>query len=313
MALQAKLTIPESSSYYSLVALIHHRSQKTATAGDLEPGGHYTATLRHIGSKHVLFYDDATNSAVIKEASAKAAAEFLMERSQRKAPIAAVYYLVGGEATQEALYMQSLGHLSNLYGIKIDPQGHGSWPSILDLPPHCHTLAPISHNLIEQHHPEWLDDNQIPIVFSQEYQRPRPTKRFKGATIQPALLAPEYLKKDPTEINTPQISQLKTSIIHSPNLYIPHKSSDHCLLSRLRQSMCTWNLQHIKHQSLWGDPFGDEEWDRREQEQIAARRQRFRDPSPAGPYRRHDEHGAQGSSNTSGTFHPAFPPFKAKI
>lgn len=121
MALQAKLTIPESSSYYSLVALVHHRSQKTATAGDLEPGGHYTATLRHIGNKHVLFYDDA----VIKEASAKAAAEFLMERSQRKAPIAAVYYLVGGEAIQEALYMQSLNHLSNLYGIKIDPQGAG--------------------------------------------------------------------------------------------------------------------------------------------------------------------------------------------
>ncbi len=67
--------IPESSSYYTLVALVHHRAQKTATAGDFEPGGHYTSILRHIGSKHILFYDDAANNAIIREASAKAAAE----------------------------------------------------------------------------------------------------------------------------------------------------------------------------------------------------------------------------------------------
>ena len=80
-----------------MVALVYHRTQKTATAGPLEEGGHYTSLLCHIGSKHVLFYDDAANGAVIKQASAKAVAEFKMERTQRKAPIAAVYYLVGGE------------------------------------------------------------------------------------------------------------------------------------------------------------------------------------------------------------------------
>ena len=282
--------IPESSSYYTLVALVHHRAQKTATAGDFEPGGHYTSILRHIGSKHILFYDDAANNAIIREASAKAAAEFLMERSQRKAPIAAVYYLVGGEATQEALYMQTLSHLSNSYGIQIDPQDHGrSWPSITSLPSQCHTMVEINHELIAQHHPEWLSDQHFPIVFTQEFQRPRPTKRFKGTTAKPVTQPLQYLEKDPTETNTTPFAHQKTSLVHSPNLIVPHISSDHCLLSRLRKCTCTWDLQHIKHQSLWGDPFQeDAKWERMQQEKNSARRQRFRDPSPAGSFRTHD-------------------------
>jgi hypothetical protein len=238
--------IPGSSSYYTLVALVHHRTQKTATTGDLEPGGHYTSTLRHIGSKHILFYDDAANNAIIKEASAKIAAEFMMERSQRKAPTAAIYYLVGGEATQEALYMQSLNHLNNFYGIKIDPQEHSGWPSILALPPQCQSLVPTHHTLIEQHHPEWISDQHLPFVFTQEFQRPRPTKRFKGTTVKSAPQALEYLEEDPIEARTPQITHQKTLVIHSPNLDVPQNSSDHCLLSRLRECVWPFSISNIK-------------------------------------------------------------------
>ena len=301
--------IPGSSSYYTLVALVHHRTQKTATAGGLEPGGHYTSTLCHIGSRHILFYDDAANTAIIKQASAKTAAEFLMERSQRKAPTAMIYYLVGGEATQEALYMQSLNHLNNFYGIKIDPQEHSSWPSILSLPPQCHALVPTHHTLIEQHHPEWISDQHFPIVFTQQFQMPRPTKRFKGTVVKPAPQALEYLEEDPTEARTPQITHQGTSVIHSPNLDVPQNSSDHCLLSRLRECVCTWDLQHIKHQSLWGDPYQEEvKWSRMQQEQIAARRQRFRDPSPARTFKKHDGNRAQEDPNITGTSHLLFPP-----
>jgi hypothetical protein len=267
--------VPNSSSYYTLVALVQHRAHKTPTAGDFEQGGHYTSILHHIGSKHVLTYDNVTNGAIIKEASDKSAAEFRMERSQRKAPVAAVYYLVGGEATQEALYMQSLNYLSNLHGIQVDPQGHGSWPSIQALPPLCHSLVHINNALIEQHHPEWLSPLHLPIVFLQEYQKPRPTKRFKGKTIKPVPQVLEYLEKDPTENTTLKMAQLNITMVHSPNIDIPQESSDHCLLSRLRECLCKWELHHIKHQSLWGDPCGlDEEWDRLQQESFAARRQR---------------------------------------
>jgi hypothetical protein len=283
-----------------LVALVYHRTHKTATAGDLEAGGHYTSLLCHIGSKNILSYDDAANGAIIKQASTKAAAEFRMQRSQRKAPIAAVYYLMGGEATQEALYMQNLHYISNLHGIKIDPQGHGSWPSIQNLPPQCHSLAPISNHIIEQHHPEWLSSHHLPIVFTQEYQKPRPTKRFKGGTIKPVPQILQYLEKDPTENIVFDIAQLNPTMVHSPNIDVPQESVDHCLLSRLREPLCKWELHHIKHQSLWGNPFRleEEEWDRKHQEQIAARRQRFREPSPAGTFRRLDE---QESSNIAGT------------
>jgi hypothetical protein len=108
--------IPGSSSDYTLVALVHHRTQKTATTGDLEPGGHYTSTLRHIGSKHILFYDDAANNAIIKEASAKIAAEFMMERSQRKAPTAAIYYLVVGKLPKRLSICRALIILTTFMG-----------------------------------------------------------------------------------------------------------------------------------------------------------------------------------------------------
>ena len=167
---------------------------------------------------------------------------------------------------------------------------HGrSWPSITSLPSQCHTMVEINHELIAQHHPEWLSDQHFPIVFTQEFQRPRPTKRFKGTTAKPITQPLQYLEKDPTETNTPPFAHQKTSLIHSPNLIVPHISSDHCLLSRLRKCICTWDLQHIKHQSLWGDPFQeDAKWDRMQQEKNSARRQRFRDPSPAGSFRTHD-------------------------
>lgn len=148
--------------------------------------------------------------------------------------------------------MQNLHYIHNLYGIKIDPQGHGSWPSIQNLPPQCYSLVPINHHLIEQHHPEWLSPHYLPIVFTQEYQKPRPTKRFKGETIKPVPQILKYLEQDPTENNVLDMAQLNATMVHSPNIHISQESVDHCLLSRLRDPLCKWELHHIKHQSLWG-------------------------------------------------------------
>ena len=89
---------------------------------------------------------------------------------------------------------------------------------------------------------------------------------------------------------------VNTTMVYSPNIDVPQENIDHCLLSRLREPSCKWELHHIKHQSLWGDPFKlEEEWERKQQGQIAAKRQRFREPSPAGAFRE------QAGSNIAGT------------
>ena len=153
-------------------------------------------------------------------------------------------------------------------------------------------------HLIEEHHPEWISDQHFPIVFTQEFQRPRPTKKFKGTAIKPAPEVLGYLGQDPTEARISQITQ-KFRMIYSPNLDVPQNSTDHFQVTRLRECQCTWDLQHIKHQSLWGDPYQeDAEWDRMQQEHISARRQRFREPSPTGTFRKYDENMAQGDPST---------------
>jgi hypothetical protein len=66
----------------------------------------------------------------------------------RHAPVAAIYYLVGGEATQEALYQQHLEYLNTHFGISIQsPTLTGQWIGPLQLPS-LHISQAISKNYL---------------------------------------------------------------------------------------------------------------------------------------------------------------------
>ena len=56
----------------------------------------------------------------------------------KHAPTAVIYYLVGGEATQEALYQEHLEYLNTHSGVSIQPPTHTEqwgWPSFATLSP----------------------------------------------------------------------------------------------------------------------------------------------------------------------------------
>jgi hypothetical protein len=105
------LSIPGTHAYYTLVSLTFHQASPVATADPFpDPGGHFSSLLRHIGASDVLAYDDLRNP-VLQPATAKQNKEFTTG-NMRHALAAAIYYLVGGEATQEALYQQHLEYLN---------------------------------------------------------------------------------------------------------------------------------------------------------------------------------------------------------
>ena len=101
----------------------------------------------------------------------------------RHAPVAAIH-LVGGEATQEALYQQHLEYLKTHFGISIQPPSHTdewSWPSTASLSP-CPN--PFQH-----------------IELKQGYIPPKPKPRFTGAqtSCAPTSQGPMWQPVDPTE------------------------------------------------------------------------------------------------------------------
>jgi hypothetical protein len=84
----------------------------------------------------VLVYDDL-RIPIFQAATAKQSKDFT-SGNMRHPPVAAIYYLVGGEATQEALYQQQLEYLNTHFDISIQPPSHTeqwSWPSTASLSP----------------------------------------------------------------------------------------------------------------------------------------------------------------------------------
>ena len=148
------LSIPGTHAYYTLVSLTFHQSSPIATADPFpDPGGHFSSLLRHIGASDVLVYNDLRNP-VFQPATTKQKKDFTTG-NMRHAPVAAIYYLVGGEATQKALYQQHLEYLNTHFGISIQPPSHTgqwSWPSTASLsPPIPGNFRELPYPLVQTH------------------------------------------------------------------------------------------------------------------------------------------------------------------
>src|SRR5258707_5606033 len=104
------LYIPGTRAYYTLVSLTFHHAQRVPTPTPY-PGeaGHFTSWLHHIGGSDVLAYNDL-DGGIWHPATPKQSKEFSSGK-MRHAPAAAIYYLVGGEATVGRILVQYPAHL----------------------------------------------------------------------------------------------------------------------------------------------------------------------------------------------------------
>lgn len=154
-----QLSIPNSDAKYFLVSLTFHHSKKVLDTSNPYPeSGHFTSWLQHIDGSTVLAYNDLVSNGTIAPVSQRSQEMFYqgIYRSKRE-PLYAVYYLMGGEATQDLLYQQQLSYISNKFGINITHSGSISnsldrWPTSISLSSSLPGLfGRLSHAQVQKH------------------------------------------------------------------------------------------------------------------------------------------------------------------
>ncbi|KAF8286451.1 hypothetical protein DL93DRAFT_2206133 [Clavulina sp. PMI_390] len=179
-----QLTVPQSRAVYTLVALTEHSLFSTPGADFEFPNGHYTSLNWHIGAETVLQYNDV--NATLTPAAGRTQAKFNSGGSRTAAY--ALYFLMGGEATQDLLYQQRLRYLHEHWGITIHhPQQHNPqlWPSTVKLQKDAaHDFAQLPKELVSNHFQTGHD--QLRVEFQQGWvsNQPRPRGRFQGSSMQ---------------------------------------------------------------------------------------------------------------------------------
>jgi hypothetical protein len=252
--------------------------------------------LRHIGSSDVLVYDDIRNP-IFQPATTKQNRDFHNGR-MRHAPVAALYYLVGGEATQEALYQQHLEYLHTHFGISIQPPTHTDqweWPSSATLSPHIPgNFRALPYSIVGAHF-NTIHHKSHHIVLKQGYSAPKPKPRFTG--VQTSHLSTpqgsgwQYTPIDPTEQFFTQAkgtAQPKRQIVLDALPCIPSTINLFAISARIEEGLVEWDMDNLVDLSLWGSSQEDEiDFEEELARQRARRRAKgFRSPSPP----RHSNH-----------------------
>jgi hypothetical protein len=274
-----------------LVSLTFHQASTVATADPFpDAGGHFTSVLRHIGSSDVLAYDDIRNP-VFQPATTKQNRDF-NNGKMRHAPVAALYYLVGGEATQEALYQQHLEYLYTHFGISIHLPTHTEqwqWPSSASLSPHIPgNFKEFPHSIVKAHF-NTIHHKSHHIELKQGYSAPKPKPRFTGVqTTYPSTSQGsgwQYTPTDPTEQFFAQVkgtAQAKRQIVLDALSCIPSTINLFAISARVEEGLMEWDMDNLVDLSLWGSSQEDEiDFEEELDKQRARRRAKgFRSPSP---------------------------------
>ncbi len=253
--------------------------------------GHFTSWLHHIGGSDVLAYDDL-DGRIWHPATPKQSKEFSSGK-MRHAPAAAIYYLVGGEATQEALYQQHLEYLRTHFGISIQPPQSGQqWPSTTTLssqfPGYFKQLPgprvqsyfqPIPHL---KHH----------IVLWQGYSPPRPKPCFSGTQpLQPSVVQQshwQYIPADPTEEffdQSKDSAQAKHQIIPDALPCLPATRNLLAQSVTVPDGLVEWNTGILVDLSLWGSEKEDDGPSYEEELAMQRAQRRNKGYRPASPPR----------------------------
>jgi hypothetical protein len=285
------LHVPDSSAYYTLVSLTFHHSQYGAS-------GHFTSWLRHIGGSTVLGYDDM--SPIIHPLPERSQQQFgYGSYRARKGLSCAVYYLVGGEATQNALYQEQLAYIKHHFGVDIshsttpgNPE-NSRWPSKASLSTKVQgsfALQPIQPT---QSHFALSPIHCFRLEFQQGYRPPKPSMRriLPDGQLQhiPAHTPPwQYTPTDPTESHLLWIfgggDAVPRRIVSSEVLVLQPGTLD--LLSSsplLSDQTLVWNLKPMLGLDLWHvhtEDIGEDMEEEKQQIHLAKRARGLRSPSP---------------------------------
>jgi len=292
--------VPDSSAYYTLVSLTFHHSQKAPGASEpYGASGHFTSWLRHIGGSTVLGYDDMTP--VITPLAERSQQQFGDGSYRTKRGLScAVYYLVGGEAIQNALYQEQLAYINHHFGVNIlhsttpgDPS-NPRWPSKASLSKEVQgsfALQPIQST---QSHFSLSPTQTFRLEFQQGYSPPKPSMKRINPSGQlqhiPAHIpAWQYTPRDPTEAHlswifdggddVPRRTVLSEALVLQPGAMDLLSSSP-----LLTNQTLLWNLEPMLGLDLWKVHTEDMEEDIEEERQqihLAKRARGLRSPSPS--------------------------------
>jgi hypothetical protein len=118
-------------------------------------GGHFTAQLRYIGGSTVFAFDDLPHT------------EFRTGMRRKGHLVAALYFLVGGEVTQDALYHQRMDHLFHNYGIKLNTSSSRphDFPDVSLHPNIPGSFTKLPQQLVNHHFPP------SHLVYHSEFQQ----------------------------------------------------------------------------------------------------------------------------------------------
>jgi hypothetical protein len=238
----------------------------------------------------VLVYDNL-RIPVLQPATSKKNKDFT-SGNMRHAPVAAIYYLVGGEATQEALYQQQLEYLNTHFGIFIQPPSHTeqwNWPSAASLSPSIPgnfkelPFPPVQAHFKTSHHKSYH------IELKQGYIPPRPRPRFTGVQTSHGSTSQgpvwEHIPVDPTEgffSQAKSAAQAKRQIVQDALPCIPSTINLFAKSAKIGECLVEWDMDKLVELSLWGSPQEDEVNFEEELARGRARRRQkgFRSPSP---------------------------------
>lgn len=291
--------VPDSGAYYILVSLTFHHTQKVPGASvPYGAGGHFTSWLCHIGGSTVLGYDDM--APVITPLPERSQQQFGDGSYRAKKGLScAVYYLVGGEATQNALYQEQLAYIKHHFGVDIlhsttpGDASNSRWPSQASLStqvPGSFALQPIQPT---QSHFALSPSHSFRLEFQQGYSPPKPVMHTihpngQHKKIPPHIPPWQYTPKDPTESHLAWIfgggDIVPRRIVSSEALVVQEGTVD--LLSStplLPNQTLVWNIASMLGLDLWQGVSEYIEEDIEEEEQqihLAKRARGLRSPSP---------------------------------
>lgn len=175
-----RIDIPGSSAYYTLVSVTFHTQQKVPGAiKQYSPSGHFTSWIRHIGSTTTLSYDDVAS--IIQPLPERSQQQFNEGVYRNKKGVSClVYYLVGGESIQNALYQDQLAYIKHHFGIQIThPIIPGSsfnsrWPSSGSLASTISVSFGLQDIQTTQSHFSLSPSHNYCLEFKQGYRPPGP-------------------------------------------------------------------------------------------------------------------------------------------
>lgn len=222
---------------------------------------------------------------LIEPVSEKGTREF-KSGNMRHHPAAAIYYLMGGEAVQDALYNERLNSIKHQYGITIHSSHDPSfiWPDKVTLSPFLTgSFAQLPDTTSLQATFQSVPHLRHRIELQQGYQPPRPQPKFAGKVWQTGAVAWESTPVDPTEALATTVPPYKPRTVGSEGLPAVPATIDLVKESQMGSQGIKWTMSNLHRLDLWGteeDPF-ETTPETLAQEQEDFRRQKgFRPASP---------------------------------